>query len=63
VYITTSHQARRQDLAAGGHIKKKVLNVCSNRWAKREMGGGRAPLPPPLATNLASHALVQSFSE
>jgi len=26
-------------------------------------GGGRAPLPPPLATNLASHALVQSFSE
>jgi len=29
----------------GGHIFKIVLDVCSNRWAKREMGG-RAPLAP-----------------
>ena len=58
-------QARRQDLAAGGAknqkgepiFKNTVLDVCSNRWTKREMGaptlnGGRAPLPPPLATAL-----------
>ena len=60
-------QARRQDLAVGGPKTKKrgqkpeggpifsntVLDVCSNRGAKREMGGtdfkwgDRAPLPPP----------------
>ena len=34
------------------------MSVCSNRWAKREMGGtdfklgGRTPLAPPLATAL-----------
>jgi len=34
------------------------MHVCSNQGAKREMGGtdfiwgGRAPLPPPLATTL-----------
>jgi len=60
-------QARRQDLAAGGaknqmegqknksgasFSKNIVLDVCSNRGAKREIGGqrfqmgGRAPLPP-----------------
>jgi len=46
-------QARRQDLAAGGgqkpggsHFKNTVMDVCSNRWAKHEMGG------PPLATTL-----------
>jgi len=59
-------QARRQDLAAGGaktkksgqkpeggpHFKNTALDACSNRGAKREMGGtdfkwgGRAPLPP-----------------
>ena len=58
-------QARRQDLAAGGGQKpdggaknrrgatflNTVLDVCSNRGAKREIGGqrfqmgGRAPLP------------------
>jgi len=46
-------QARRQELAAGGpktrrrgqkteggpHFKNTVLDVCSNRGAKREMGG------------------------
>jgi len=40
-------QAHRQDLAAGGpktrrggaHLKNTVLDVCSNRGAKREMGG------------------------
>jgi len=40
-------QARRQDLAAGGAknqkgepiFKNTVLDVCSNRWTKREMGG------------------------
>ena len=50
------HQARRQDLAAGGpHLKNAVLDVCSNR-TKRKMGrhrfqmGDGAPLAPPLAT-------------
>ena len=46
-------QARRQDVAAvgaknqregpktrrGAHFLNTVLDVCSNRWAKREMGG------------------------
>jgi len=59
------YQARRQDLAAGGpktrrgqkpeggpHFKNTILDVCSSRWAKREMGGHRfqmgypAPLHP-----------------
>jgi len=58
-------QACRQDLAAGGpknrrgaHFLNTVLDVCSNRWAKREMGlhrfqmGGRASLATQLATAL-----------
>jgi len=61
-------QALRQDLAAGGgpktkrrgqkqepgpHLQNTVLDVCSNKGAKREMGGhrfqmgGRAPLLHP----------------
>ena len=48
-------QARRQDLAAGGgvktrreglHFKNTVLDVCSNRGAKREMGGPGTTAPP-----------------
>jgi len=53
-------QARRQDLAAGWaknqkgrpHFWNAVLDVCSKRGAKREMGGtdfkweGLAPLAP-----------------
>jgi len=44
----------------GAHFYNTALDVCSNRWAKREMGwgtdfkwGGRALLGPPLATALA----------
>jgi len=51
--IAAVTQARRQDLAAGGakkqtkgsktrrgpHFKNTVLEACSNRGAKREMGG------------------------
>ena len=35
----------------GPHFLNTVLDVCSNRWAKRELGG-RAPLASPLATAL-----------
>ena len=40
-----------QKTEGGPHFLNTVLDVCSNRWAKREMGGtdfngGRAPLPP-----------------
>jgi len=59
-------QASRQDGAAGEaknqkggpHFKNTVLDVCSNRWAKREMGGtdfkwrGPGTTAPPLATAL-----------
>jgi len=46
---TGKGQARRQDVVAGGakhqkgcaHFLNTVLDVCSNRWAKREMGGHR----------------------
>jgi len=48
-------QARRQDLGAGGgknqkggpHFKNTVLDVCSNRGAKREMGGHRFQMGGP----------------
>jgi len=63
--LNTETQARRQNLAArgakkteggakkqkGATFKNTVLDICSNRWTKREMGGhrfqmgGRAPLP------------------
>jgi len=43
----------------GSHFLNTVLDVCSNRGAKSEIGGGhlfqmgfRAPLAPPLATTL-----------
>jgi len=52
-------QTRRQDFAAGGnknykrgkYFLKTILDVCSNRGTKYEMGaqvlnGGRAPLAP-----------------
>jgi len=44
----------------GPHFSNAVLDVCSNRWAKREMGGtdfkwgDRSPLSPPLVTALDS---------
>ena len=70
-YTRSLRQARHQDLAAGGvknqkgwsHFKNTVMDACSNRWAKREMGGtdfkwgGRAPLVPPLATALGKPCL------
>ena len=69
VYISAvqmGNQARRQDLAAGGvrtqkggpHFWNTVLDVCSNQWAKRDMGGHRFQMGgpgttgPPLATVL-----------
>jgi len=42
----------------GEHLQNTVLDACSNKGTKREMGGhrfqmgGRAPLAPPLATAL-----------
>jgi len=47
------------------HFYNTVLDVCSNQGAKREMGGhrfqmgGRAPLPPPLATALVTAAVTK----
>jgi len=44
----------------GPHFLNTVLDVCSNRGTKREMGGNRfqmgcqAPLAPPLATALGT---------
>jgi len=76
------NQARRQDLAAGGpktrwsgpktkrggpHFSNTVLDVCSNRGSKREMGGQRFQMgwpdntAPPLATALTS-ILINRFS-
>jgi len=72
--LITPSQARHQDLAARGgqkpeggvkkqkggpHFQNTVLDVCSNRWAKREMGGHRfqmrgAPLALPLKTAATS---------
>jgi len=74
-YTRSLRQARHQDLAAGGvknqkggsHFKNTVMDTCSNRWAKREMGGtdfkwgGRAPLDPPLATALHWGSLLNNF--
>jgi len=68
VWNSLQHQARRQDLAAGGtknqkggpHLKNTVLDVCSNPGAKREMGGHRFQMggpgttDPPLATALCN---------
>ena len=53
-------QARRQDAAAGGaknqkggaHFLNTVLDEWSNRWAKREMGGGRFQMGGPENTAL-----------
>jgi len=51
-------QGGAKNLKGVPHLKIKVLDVCSNRWATHEMGGtdfkwgGRAPLAPPLATTL-----------
>jgi len=47
----------------GPHFKNTVLDVCSNRWAKREIwapisNGGRAPLAPPLATSLVQSTVL-----
>jgi len=72
LYVLAWHQAHRQDVAAGGpktrrrgqkpeggpHFWNTVLDVCSNRWVKPEMGvthlkwGWGAPPAPPLATGL-----------
>jgi len=52
------NKKRGQNQKGGPHFYNAVLDVCSNRGAKREMGGhrfqmgGRAPLAPPLATAL-----------
>jgi len=62
-------QARRQDLAAWGgsktrrgrtHFKNAVLDVCSNRWAKCDMGGAGTTGPPPLATALLTGSNTDS---
>jgi len=67
-----STQARRQDFAAGGaknhkggaHFKNTILDVCSSRGAKHEMGGhkiqmrgGAGTTGPPAGDDPASTAL------